>query len=377
MKRLLVVLIAVTIPAFAAEAPLTLRDAIDGAQRRGVTPHGVRICASHTLPLFYARRSYTPAWLDADAAQLLRAIEHAGDDGLRPDDYHLDAIRAAPDAMERELLLSDAFFLLASHLAAGRVDPKTIEPTWCLDARTFDLVAVLETAIENHSAGETLMPLAPRHTGYQRLRERLAAMKARPEWGVIDGGRSLRRGATGARADQLIARLAAGGDLTGPHASFDDAVDAAVRRFQHLHSLDPDGIAGPRTLRELNVPVAARVRQLELNLERWRWLPASLGDRYAIINIPEFGLRVIENERPVLSMRIVVGKDYSHQTPVFSSAITSVVFSRTGTCRTASQRRSCGRRRRAIPAICAASTSKSFAVASSGRRPARGIPSAC
>lgn len=314
--KILLAAAVIAMSAAAAERPVVVRD----------TAGGERLCASRTLPLFYARRNDQPAWSERDSAQLLLAIEHAGDDGLRPADYHLDAIRAARDPNDRELLFSDAFFLLASHLLAGRVDPKSIVPTWCLDARTYDLVSALETALENHTVGETLAQLAPHHAGYQRLRERLAALRGR-QWNPIDAGRSLRRGAAGPRVEQLVARFAASGELTGSHATFDDAVDAAVRRFQHLHCLDADGVAGPRTLRELNVPAEARVRQLELNLERWRWLPATLGDRYAVINVPAFELRVVENERPVLSMRIVVGKDFSHQTPVFSSAIASVVFS--------------------------------------------------
>ncbi|HEX9161513.1 MAG TPA: L,D-transpeptidase family protein, partial [Thermoanaerobaculia bacterium] len=118
----------------------------------------------------------------------------------------------------------------------------------------------------------------------------------------------------------------ASGDLEPGHPTFDAAVKAAVKHFQHLHGLEDDGVGGQLTIRELNVPLADRIRQIEINLERWRWLPARLGDRHAIINLPEFNLTVVENEWPVLSMRIVVGKDFTHRTPVFSSEITQVVF---------------------------------------------------
>jgi len=217
---------------------------------------GEWICSAQTLPLFYERRSFLPAWNDDDARDMIAAIERAPEDGLRPADYHFAALLSLPGGDESDVLLTDAFLLLAGHLLAGRFDPQTIEPTWCLEPRTADLVSALETALENHEVRETLALMPPSHPDYRRLREELA-------------------------------------------------------RYRAIESI---------------APVADRILQLELSLERWRWLPATLGERYAIVNIAEFQLRVVENEQTVLSMRIVVGKDY-RQTPIFSSRITQVVFS--------------------------------------------------
>ena len=251
---------------------------------------GERICAEAPLRTFYARRNNEPAWSDANARDLIDAVAHAEDDGLRPSDYHIDALRGTQSREDRDLLLTDAFMLLATHLLVGRIDPQSIEPTWCLEPRANDVVAALESALESNDVRGMLARMAPSHDGYRRLREQLA---------------------------QLRALALKGGWETMP---------LSVRRFQHLHGLAEDGIVGPRTRAELNVPIGDRIRQIELNLERWRWLPASLGERYAIINIPQFELRVVEGGRAALSMRIVVGKDYQ-QTPVFSAAVTQVVFS--------------------------------------------------
>ncbi len=314
-------------------ASLTIRGATSELQRGlAVSIAGERICATHPLPQFYAGRNWAPAWTvngspSPVALAMIDTIEHASDHGLRPADYHLDAIRKA-EGEELDLLLSDAFFLFASHLNSGRVDPESMEPTWCLPPRSADFVATLEEALDTGQVRDSLERLAPVHPQYRRLLEELAHLRAIAShggWNTIEPGPPLRAGDSGARTDQLIARLVAPAELDATHSSFDAAVDQAVRRFQRLHGLSDDGVAGPRTIEELNVSPSQRARQIELNLERWRWLPNSLGERYALVNIPSFELSVVEQERTVLSMRIVVGQAV-RETPVFSTSIRQVIF---------------------------------------------------
>jgi murein L,D-transpeptidase YcbB/YkuD len=310
-----------------AEPGATIRDAVAALQHgESVTIGRDVICAAQPLPLFYTRRGLQPAWSETDARALAGAIRTAGDDGLNPADYHLAAIETL-HGEPRDLLLTDAFFLLGSHLLSGRVDPVTIEPTWCLEPRTADLVPALETALETHDVAATLARFRPAHPGYRQLREALEAYRRLPPWLPVERGATLRPGSSGPRLAQLVARLAASGELTGAHSSFDAGVGIAVRRFQRLHGLEEDGVVGPRTLRELNVSRDDRIRQLELNLERWRWLPATLGERHVVINLPQFELSIVERERAVASMRIIVGKDFDHRTPVFTSVIERIVFS--------------------------------------------------
>ena len=95
----------------------------------------------------------------------------------------------------------------------------------------------------------------------------------------------------------------------------------AVSHFQRRHGLEVTGKVGKETLAELNVPVEDRIRQIQSNMERWRWMPASLGDRYILVNIPEFRLDLIEAGKPALTMRVVVGKTTS-RTPAFSDRMT-------------------------------------------------------
>lgn len=98
-----------------------------------------------------------------------------------------------------------------------------------------------------------------------------------------------------------------------------------MRRFQQRHGLQADGSVGEATLAALNVPVEERIRQIEANMERWRWLPRQLEPRYILVNMAGYELQVIEAEQTVLNMRVIVGRDY-RQTPVFTSAMTSLVL---------------------------------------------------
>jgi murein L,D-transpeptidase YcbB/YkuD len=101
----------------------------------------------------------------------------------------------------------------------------------------------------------------------------------------------------------------------------------AVKRFQRRHGLDEDGRLGAGTIKQLNVPLADRVRQLQLTMERWRWLPAEFSAPPIIVNIPDFRLRALdENNNPALDMRVVVGKAMRTETPVFSKDMTYVVL---------------------------------------------------
>jgi L,D-transpeptidase YcbB len=128
---------------------------------------------------------------------------------------------------------------------------------------------------------------------------------------------------------ELRNRLVASGDLdlgkTGRGDLFDDGLEQAVTIFQKRHGLKADGIVGSVTLTALNVPLQHRIRQLELNLERLRWILGNTEQRSIVVNIANFELNVIESGKSVLSMKVVVGKPFQ-QTPVFTAQMTHLVI---------------------------------------------------
>jgi murein L,D-transpeptidase YcbB/YkuD len=314
---------------------------------------GEPIYESEVLPSFYERRLYRPAWSDKRgptrlADDLVGALRRADLEGLRSEDYHLAGIEAvlaavradakrgpaiAPDRWaELDLLLTDAFLVYGAHLLAGRVDPETLRPEWVANRRSADVAAVLEAALASGHIAGALEKLTPHHQGYRRLREALARYRevaARGGWPAIPDGSTLQRGGRGHPVELLRERLRLEDDLgpaeEGDADLFDEALEQAVRKFQRRHGLEPDGAVSDATLAALNVRVERRVEQLELNLERWRWLPQDLGRRHIIVNIAAFELEVVDGEAVVLSMRVVVGRPYN-RTPVLSDTMRYLVL---------------------------------------------------
>jgi murein L,D-transpeptidase YcbB/YkuD len=317
---------------------------------------GERVHASLALPMFYARRVYLPGWLDdgmpGDAADaLVAALRAAEREGLTPLDYHLavlertirevrDGARSQPADTRRladlDLLLTDAFMIYGSHLLQGRVNPETIDPEWFANRRGADFAEVLETALREGTIRETLEELAPPQVGYERLRDALVRYRrlvVAGGWAPIPAGPVIAAGDTDPRVPALRARLAATGDLALPTTSGNDGPEqvdtvlaVALEQFQARHGLEADARLTEATRTALNVPADVRMRQLELNLERWRWLPQDLGPRHILVNIAAFELDVVEEGSTAMSMRVMVGRPY-RRTPVFTGLMTHLVLS--------------------------------------------------
>ena len=319
----------------------------------GFSCRGELICGIKLLPAFYVQRQYQPVWLDEQgmrptALALVRTISRAADDGLDPSDYHLEAIeeirsavaggrspvygRSAEQWAEFDILLTDAFLLFCSHLSGGRVNPETLHDDWVISEPTIDMMALLHTVVTETQLDHAIDQLRPLLNGYTQLRThlyRLRVVASNGGWPQVPEGETLKPGDHHSRVLALRHRLLADGDLhTSDHLQepdhFDDDLVAAVKRFQARNGLKADGFAGRQTLVALNTTVEQRIRQIELNLERWRWLPDNLGDRYISVNTADFTMHVVENDRTVMEMPVVVGKP-ARRTPVFSSQMSHMV----------------------------------------------------
>lgn len=285
------------------------------------------------LIAFYAARGYRPAWLNADgtprsaAEDLLQALNAADREGLRASDYPGTALRKRLTALNQagqtadvqqlaafDLLFTDAFLTYGSHLLSGQFSPRKVDPEWAIKPRSRDLAQLLEEALKQDKVAETLHGLAPRAKGYVQLREMLdkyRKIQREGGWPAVTGSdKSLR------------ARLEASGDLRGT----EKGTGEALRRFQKRHGLAETGKLNAATSAALNVPVSERIRQIELNLERWRWMPDQLGSRYILVNIPSYKMQVFEADKPVLESNVVVGKQ-ERQTPTFTANMAYLVLS--------------------------------------------------
>jgi murein L,D-transpeptidase YcbB/YkuD len=152
--------------------------------------------------------------------------------------------------------------------------------------------------------------------------ERYREIEKKGGWGTVEGG------GAGAAVGALRQRLAVTGELKTARGKpvYDDEVAEAVAKFQERHGIPVDSAVGPTTLAALNVPVETRIRQIELNLERYRWLPAEFGKRYILVNIPDYHLYAYDGGKETLTMRVIVGDEYGNATPVFADSMTHVVF---------------------------------------------------
>lgn len=302
---------------------------------------------------FYQTRGNAPAWIDdrkptAQMDQLIGALQHADREGLDPALYNASTLAARRqeagrgfltaqgfderEAADLDVWLTYLYLQYASDLTSGLSNLSHADPEWKIAGKKVDVLSLLERALADNRVGQSLTELTPAHPQYTRLRDALQQYRdiaARGGWPQLPATLKLKPGQQSPEVPALARRLAATGDFTGTVADGDTAyspeLQEAVKRFQRRHGLADDGAIAPATVAQLNVPVERRIEQIGLNLERWRWLPRDLGERYVLVNVPEYRLEVWDHGKVPLSMRVVVGKKDT-PTPIFSDEMTYVVF---------------------------------------------------
>jgi murein L,D-transpeptidase YcbB/YkuD len=289
----------------------------------------------------------------ADARQAADILAAASADGLEPRDYDADNLQRALDqAADGQPLapqtvarlderLTTAMQRYLSDLHGGRVEPRKIFENFAAapDAQ-FDPSAYLRAAVTRHNLPEAVRQAAPSFPLYGTLREALAhyrALARHPAWQAPLPplpGKKLVLGQPYAGVPVLTQRLIALGDLpagTPAPEDYEGALVEGVKAFQVRHGLDADGTLGAGTLAQLNAPLASRVRQIELTLERLRWTPLLDGPRMIVVNVPEFVLRAYEvhdgNVQVKVEMKVIVGKALDTRTPLFKEDMRFIEFS--------------------------------------------------
>ena len=286
---------------------------------------------------FYESGAYELAWTHggkptAQASELITILDDAGAKGLDSKDYDgerwaariktLDGAAGQEDharvAFDVALTVSAMRYISDLHL--GRVDPKTLHRDFDPERHKYDLAEFLrQRVMTTPSMKEAFQGVEPPFPGYQRtlraFQKYLQLAKEEVPDALPTVNKPVEPGQDYEATAKLAARLKFLGDLPSSanspldsHAYQGEIVEA-VKRFQQRHGLEAGGKLGPQTIEELNRPMSFRARQLQLTLERWRWLPHDFEEPPIVVNIPEFLLRALDSQgNPTIKMRVVVGR---------------------------------------------------------------------
>ena len=305
---------------------------------------------------FYAQGGNSLAWIQngraiPQAVAMILLFQQAASKGLNPDDYDASLWDArlvklqptAPkpsdtDLAHIDLALTVCAMRYISDLDVGRVNPQHFKFGLTVSSGKIDLADDLRTQVLSASdVAGVIAKVEPPYDGYRRaegaLQTYLKMASAGDTPPIPVPAKGVRPGGSFAAMTPLVARLHQLGDLLAnvevPANSTDYSglVVDAVKRFQRRHGLDSDGVLGKGTVAQLNVPLKTRVQQLDLTLERYRWIPPDFPEPPIVVNIPEFRLRTLRRQpASYLTMRVIVGRAMRTQTPVFTNQMKYVIF---------------------------------------------------
>jgi len=270
---------------------------------------------------FYQTRKGTLLWLEGGAmnARASAAIGHlklAADEGLDTNDYKIPNFEAAQsnDALaEAELKLTATMLTYARHLQAGRFPFARVSRDIDVPQQPPEPADVLVKIADAANVAQALEEFSPPQAAYKKLKQKLAELRGKSGGGgsqFADGAvlKLAKVPVTDPRVPLLRERLGMPGDLTDER--FDAKVVEALKKYQKNSDLPVTGALDAKTVKELNGP--PRDKQIDtivINMERWRWYPRDMGgSAHVVVNIPEYQLRVFNDDNMVWTTRVVVGK---------------------------------------------------------------------
>lgn len=287
----------------------------------------------------------------AQALAVIALLQAADTKGLSQEDYdgprwngRLAKLRPATrqpsesDAVRYDVALTVSAMRYISDLHIGKVNPQHFHFDLDVAEKKYDLPQFLtEHIVAASDVPGALAQVEPPYPGYQRT---MHALQTYSQLARQDDGEALpeekKAVAPGdsypgvprlARLLRLVGDLPADAAVPPDQTVYQGPLVDAVKSFQRRHGLAADGRLDSRTLAELNIPLSRRVRQMQLTLERWRWLPTEYGHSPIIANVPEFRMRAYDDKFNIaVTMNVVVGKAYRHETPIFTGMMRYVIF---------------------------------------------------
>ena len=312
---------------------------------------------------FYAERGFREAWIDGDklsctAYEMRYEIQQCKFDGLDPADYHLEAINKQFEAMENasrglreplsvielavlDVLLTDAFLELATHIYQGKVDPSHSVYGWEIQRKEprREVLTKLKISIESGDVRKGISALYPAFPMYGRMRRSLMGLfqkenQVTGNWQKIAVEKSIKPLESHVAVPKIRERLDfwEGNhlDSTESPETYDSALLKRLQVFQEKHGLNPDGVIGNATIRALNKSPKDLIRQATVNMERLRWLPDTVLSEVILVNIANYSMDYLRGRDTLLHSNAIVGQAY-RKTPIFNAPMTYLVFSPTWT----------------------------------------------
>lgn len=311
------------------------------------------------LESLYKMSNHQLLWLgngdsEKNISVALDLLANAAVHGLNPKNYDTDtlrqkllpALKLKPDAY-RELALYDTALSISllrflHDLHYGRVNPQGINFNLKLrEKKLIDLPLLIKNNLAQNTLTDLPLSTEPKLKQYQKLKQALANYRQLAANVIplkLDIKETLHPGETHPQIDDLRRFLTTIGDLpedktvTSAETSklYTDAIAAGVKNFQKRHGLTADGQIGKGSVAALNVPLSYRVTQIELAMERLRWLPELNIGASIIVNIPAFQLwafdAIDQPDANIVNMRVVVGNALKTQTPVLMAEMHFIDF---------------------------------------------------
>lgn len=306
---------------------------------------GIRLRHKKKLLQLYTQRNFAPLWsVNGQYTDTCRAMVRKLDDsqqlGLHPSRYYTKILgswlrlQESQNTRNLDVVLTDVLFEYFDNLANGQTGKRPGDSdSWFArqDVTNTDDVAFnfFQSSASLNDAASQIQPVSQHYNSLLQSLKEQQTLLASGGYTKINKGPTLKPGMQDSRVIQLRQRLKQSGDYTvslDPGSNqFDNWVVDSLKTFQTRHGLKADGLLGKKTLEELNTPIEKRIQQIEINLDRWRWLPKDLGQNYIIVNTAGFEMEVVQNGYKTLDMNVVVGKP-EHKTPIFSKNMQYLSF---------------------------------------------------